>query len=314
MFIDPITKDVLKQMKEPTTFINLLIRANELLTTDHHPDIQDIRYARIRGYERFAGFVYRELVDSYRDYNAKMIKGKNSLELNPNAVLLRITTDNTKMQVSDINPIENLKQQEAITLTGEGGRSKEAINFQTRSFHHSEIGTISENTVDSGDVGVNMFLTSNPNLKNYLGMSDGYDEKRGLSTTLSTSGNVGVASFHDNQRRAMMHAIQNSHTVGVKQYTQNYIRTGYDSIVGSRVSSTYCVNALYDGVVDEISDKEIKVTYANKEVHIHKLGTIIGSSEGSFYPHDIVTNLSKGNRFKAGDNICFNDAFLKQIC
>lgn len=311
MFIDPITKDVLTQMKEPTTFIKLLFRANDLLTTDHHPDIQDIRYARIRGYERFAGFVYRELVDSYRDYNARMIKGKNSLELNPNAVLLRITTDNTKMQVSDINPIENLKQQEAITLTGEGGRSKVAINFQTRSFHETEVGVVSEATVDSGDVGVNMFLTSNPNLKNYLGMSDGFDPNRGVSSALSTSANVGVASMHDNQRRAMMHSIQNSHTVGVKQYTQNYIRTGYDSIVGSRVSSTYCVNALYDGIVSQITDKEITVTYANKEIHKYKLGTIIGSSEGSFYPHVIVTNLTLNSKFKAGDNICYNNAFFE---
>jgi len=52
LFIDPITKDVLQDINEPTEFIPLLFRANELLQDLSHPDINDPSYARIRGYER----------------------------------------------------------------------------------------------------------------------------------------------------------------------------------------------------------------------------------------------------------------------
>jgi hypothetical protein len=312
LFVDPITKGILIEMKEPVTFTGLLFRANELLINDHHPDIQDMRYARIRGNERIAGAVYRELIDSYRNYNARQIKGKNGLEMSPYKVWGRITSDPSVMMVADINPIENLKQQEAVTLVGDGGRSKDGISMDVRIYHETDVGVISEATVDSGDVGVNVFLSSSPNLTNLYGMTRDYKPEDGYSALLSTSGNVGVGTLNDNMRRAMFHSIQNSHTVGVKNYTQNYIRTGYDSIISSRVGPTFCVNATDDGVVTSVESSGILVTYKSGEKVGYKLGTVIGSAEGSYYPHDLVTNLTVNAKFKKGDNICYNNGFFEE--
>src|SRR5690606_35414340 len=61
MFIDPITREILEQIKEPTTFYGLLIRAVELLETEQHPYETDIRAQLIKGHERIAGAVYTEM-------------------------------------------------------------------------------------------------------------------------------------------------------------------------------------------------------------------------------------------------------------
>ncbi len=66
MFIDPITKEILTEMKEPTDFIGLLVRSAELLQTDWSPDETDMMHMRIKGYERMAGAVYTELGFQYQ--------------------------------------------------------------------------------------------------------------------------------------------------------------------------------------------------------------------------------------------------------
>lgn len=83
MFIDPITKEILEEMKEPTAWLPLLRRATELLLQDYAPSETDLSLMRIRGYERIAGAVYTELVNSMRDYRIKSGVGNAAIEQNP---------------------------------------------------------------------------------------------------------------------------------------------------------------------------------------------------------------------------------------
>lgn len=175
-FVDPITQEILQDMKEPTTFEGLLLRASELLMTYYHPKPQDGAYSRICGYERFPGAVYRQLTQQIRSFRNRNIAGKSRVEMSPWQVWQEINEDQTKMMVPDINPIQDLKNDESVTYVGEGGRSSDAINKASRSFHVSDVGVISEGTVDSSDVGVNIYTSANPRLKNLRGLTDGDDE------------------------------------------------------------------------------------------------------------------------------------------
>lgn len=42
------------------------------------------------------------------------------------------------------------------------------------------------------------------------------------------------------------------------------------------------------------------------------LGRVFGKAEGSVYPHDLVTNLKPGQKFKRGDNITYNKSFFQE--
>lgn len=170
-FVDPITEEVLIDMNEPTTFEGLLIRASEMLMTREHPKSQDGSNTRIRGYERISGAVYTQMTQSIRSFRSRNIAGRSRVEISPWAVWQNLSEDPTKFMIPEINPVQDLKNDEGVTYVGEGGRSKDAINKASRSFHKNDIGTISEATVDSRDVGVNIYTSADPVLKNLRGVS-----------------------------------------------------------------------------------------------------------------------------------------------
>lgn len=171
LFIDPITERNLQRMNEPTNFNALLVRSCELLQTYYYPDSQDGDYQRIRGYDRFAGFLYKELTQSLRGFKARNRTGRAKVEMRPYQVWTTITRDESSKQCEDINPIQSLKlDQEAVTYVGEGGRGKESMNRASRAFTKSNMGTIDGDSVDSSSVGINIFKTANPILATIDGM------------------------------------------------------------------------------------------------------------------------------------------------
>jgi hypothetical protein len=202
LFVDPITKDILLDMKEPITLTGLLLRSNELLLTDAHPDALDPKYMRIRGYERLSGAVYAELVQSIRYHEGRLGKGNAVIELNPWAVWKRISEDPSKSQVNEINPVESLKETEAVTYAGNGGRNKRSMVKSTRSYHSNDMGTISESTVDSSDVAINIFTSADPQFDSLRGTSRRYEiGKSGVTALMSTSALLSPGSNHDDSKR-----------------------------------------------------------------------------------------------------------------
>jgi hypothetical protein len=312
MFIDPITKEILIDMKEPETFIGLLIKANEMLVLDDHPSSVDMDYMRIRGYERIPGIVYKELVSSVREQRNKSVIGKSQFSMNPFAVWKAINLDPGVSLLSDINPIQNLKQQEAVTFAGTGGRSKDTIVARDRVFNKSDIGVISESTSDSSDVGVNTYLTANPSIKNVRGMKDQWDySQSGSAGVLSTSSTLAPGATNDDPKRVNFISIQNSHTVGCDNYRQAQVRTGYEAIVGQRTKALFCLTAKKPGKVISITDKGIIVEYNDGEKVGARLGRQFGNHEGSTYPQDVTTNLKEGMKVNPGEAICYNPSFFE---
>lgn len=198
LFIDPITRDILIERKEPTTYVGLLFKAAQLLCDDTHPGELSPEYMRFKGYERISGAIYAELIKAYREHNSSLNKSHSSIRMNPYAVWRRISEDPAKVQSSQINPISSLKETEAVTFGGTGGRSSVSMTKHTRGFHEGDQGTISEATKDSGDVGINTYLSANPNLTSLRGLTKRFDMKNPDATTmLSTSALLAPFSDRD---------------------------------------------------------------------------------------------------------------------
>lgn len=200
LFVDPITKSILEDMNEPTTFRGLLIRATELLTYYHHEDSQDMSVMRIRGYERISGVVYKEMVAAIRQFKNRNIAGRSKVDMSPYQVWQTIMKDPAMKLVEDTNPIQNLKESEVVTYVGEGGRGKDSMNKKSRAYHPNDMGVISEATVDSSDVGVNAYLSANPNFKNLRGITTG-NKTVSSAQLISTSALLAPSSDKDDVKR-----------------------------------------------------------------------------------------------------------------
>ncbi len=312
LFIDPMTLDVLTEMKEPTTFIGLLFRSAEMLVLDEHPSSVDMDFMRIRGYERLPGIVYKEMVNSIRDYRNRSVTGKSPYSINPFAVWKAINQDAGVAVVSDINPIQNLKQQEGVTFSGTGGRSKDTIVARDRIFNKSDIGVISEATSDSSDAGANTYLSANPSLSSVRGMKGDYSfDKVGSAGVLSTSAANAVAATNDDPKRTNFISIQNSHLVGCEKYRQGAVRTGYETIIPQRTKSLFCKVAEQDATVISLDEHGIIVEYKDGTKVGVQLGRQFGNHEGSSFPHDIYSPWKVGDKIKPGMPIAYNTNFFE---
>ena len=312
LFVDPITKTVLEDMNEPVTYLGLLVRATELLETDYYPDDLDMRYKRIRGIERMVGAVYQELSKTIREFKHKNTRGNSKLEMSPFAVWTNVSEDQSKMPVANINPIEHLKSDEAVTMVGQGGRCKESLVKETRAYHPSHVGTMSDATVSSGDVGSNNFLCANPQFRSLRGRTNEYDIKsgEGAANFLYTASLAAVGMEHEDGKRTNFIANQSSHVVPCVGYRQPMLRTGYEAMMPHRCKEPFAVTAKKAGKVISVDEYGIIVEDEDGR-RGYSLGTQYGACEGTYYNHEMVTPLKVGDKFLPGDPIVYNTGFFE---
>ena len=311
MFVDPITKTVLEDMNEPVTYLGLLLRATELLDNDYYPDDLDFAVKRVRGVERMVGAIYQELTKAIRDYKYKNTRGNSKIEMSPFAVWTNISEDQSKIPVADINPMEHLKEEETLTMVGSGGRSKESLVKRTRAYHKSHIGVVSETTVGSGDVGINTYLCANPQFRSLRGRTKMYDSsKGGAANFISTTSLSAIAMENDDSKRVNFISIQMSHDVYCEGSSQPIVRTGYESIVPQRCHEPFAVTAKKPCTV--ISKDDYGIIIEDEDGRRgYRLGTVYGTSEGTYYDHEMVSLFKKGDKIKPGEPIVYNTHFFE---
>lgn len=313
MFVDAITRELLIEMGEPTDFPGLLFRAVEMLLHDQHPDELDPAFMRIKGYERLAGAVYGELVRTIRSHNGRSGKSKVPLDMGPYAVWKTITTDPANALVSEINPIQNLKEMEMVTTSGVGGRGSRSMTKHTRAYHRNDMGTMSESTVDSSDVGINTQLSADPQFTSLRGMSKRYKVgETGATALLSTSALLCPGSDRDDPKRVNFIAIQASHAVSCDGYVQQVVRTGYEGVVPQRTGDLFAMAAKQDGKVISVTEDGIVVEYADGTQSGHELGRRFGAAAGLTIPHTLITDMKAGQKFQAGEMLCYNSGFFEK--
>ncbi|MEM5877511.1 MAG: hypothetical protein QXF12_01400 [Candidatus Aenigmatarchaeota archaeon] len=313
LFIDPITESVLIKINEPTDFVKLLIRANSLFKDTSHPDQNDPHYSIIRGYDRIPGLLYKQLIEALRRYKLSYSKSAN-FSLDPYEVWNKITTDNTNKLTEDINPILDLKEVETVTLTGSDGLSKDATPKELRRYHPNDLGLTSEATIDSSDVALNVYLSPFAKIENLRGMisKKPMDEKEPYKT-FSTSVLLAPMAEYDDPKRINFINIQNGHTIPSYGYMQPIIRTEYEYVMPYRVGKLYAIVAQDDGIVLSITDTKITVKYTNlNTIKSYQIGKIYGRMEGSYYLHNVVTDLKENSEFKKDDILAYNQFFFEK--
>jgi hypothetical protein len=107
VMIDPITKEVLKDMKLPTDPIDLLLLANTMLTNNSYRPQNDIRNFRVRGNEIVNAMMYQILADAYVRYQRGKLNGRNVESLNiPRELLIsRLLAEPNVNDHSTLNPV-----------------------------------------------------------------------------------------------------------------------------------------------------------------------------------------------------------------
>lgn len=172
LFMDPMTKDVLAQMHEPTNTKDLLIRATQLLSTeDHQPPASSSNF-RFRSYERINSAIYKTLSRAYATYKNRAIGATHKWSIADYEISKLIVEDALMENVDLINPINDIKYQQEYSHAGFGGRqSIDTFTVNDRQFPDDGTGVMSEATVDSSKTAYAGSTSTDPTIVNMRGMT-----------------------------------------------------------------------------------------------------------------------------------------------
>lgn len=311
-FVDPITERVLKKMGEPTTYRELVLRSVEMLLTDHHKRSGDNSEQRYRGTERLAGNIYTAMIQGLREHKALINRRNTRVNVHPYSAWQLTMGDNAIVQSKDINPIQNLKENEAITFMGSGGRSERAITRSGRYYDRSDMGVISEAGVDSKLTGVNVFTSASPRFSDLEGnVHPTLDTKTPMASLLSTTAMLSPSIMKDDLKRAGFASIQHSHGIACDAYRPSAVQTGMESTLIGRVDESFGATAPKSGKVKSVSPNGLQVEYDDGTTQGFKIGRRFGNAGGTTFPHDMATVFKEGDTFQAGDALIYHKGFFK---
>lgn len=265
-YIDNITKDTLAEMGEPTDIHHLLVRAVELLTDDNYKNPNNITENSIVRYERIPGMIHKTLNNAVKTYNTKNVLSRARLSVDPYAVWKMIGDDSTSMLITNNNPIDTIKQRDNVTFLGEFGRNKITMTIPSRIMTPEEVGIISEASPDSGDSGINVYLTHAANIGNLRGMVNPIDMKdHSISKALSSANILNPFIVNDSPNRANFASTQASHVIPMKVMKSYRIWTGAEPVIANKVGKPFVFTADDYGVVEAISKSKVIVKYSKPD-------------------------------------------------
>lgn len=90
------------------------------------------------------------------------------------------------------------------------------------------------------------------------------------------------------------------------------MRTGYEQVVAHRTSDMFAYSARKAGKVISVSDTGIVIEYEDGEQKGIELGRRFGSAAGLTIPHEVITDMKIGQKFKEGEIIAFNSGFFQR--
>lgn len=124
-------------------------------------------------------------------------------------------------------------------------------------------------------------------------------------------GHTDAVCFELTPNRRNFISIQNSRTTNCVGSSPLPVRTGYERVLPYRVDDIYATVARQDGVVKKLNKKAIVVEYADGTTQAIEIGLRYGEWSGKTMPHDILTNLKEGDKFKKDTPITWNKNFFQ---
>ena len=319
LFMDPITKDVLLQMNEPTNLRDLMIRAVQMLTSPAHRDGSSAKNFRLRSFERYPGVIYNALARAYHKYKYRGGPGVK-FSITRFDVKSRIMKDPLLNNTGTINPVKSVKDMSTYSYIGDGGRAKGTITIADRKFSKDNIGITSESSTTDMNVGITCYTTADPTMVNSRGMFETKPVNELKPTNVMGATSILFPSIvNDDVKRIGFMTNQMSAYVGTKGGSPLRVRTGYDKVLAYRTDPKFAVMAKGKGKVVAIdkTNNLVKVKYTDyNKIYVYETGTLLSNNtaNGFFTTHNIVLGpkIKPGATIKEGDVICYDDRYFSR--
>ena len=166
VFIDPITREILDELKIPSTLADTCLYCNTMLEGSVSTRKNNMDYYRIRGYEAVVGMIYKIIGDTVNRYrnSASTVGAQAPLTVKVDTLLKELSGSPILEELKLMNPNKEARNRMKSTYKGPAG-----INFasakgseELREYSKSMVGSLTPTTMDSDLAGITRFLSMNP--------------------------------------------------------------------------------------------------------------------------------------------------------
>ena len=315
--IDPITKENLEYYKLPTTFAEVLLYANVLLSDNKFIKHTDTSSRRIRRTEMIAAYAYEALSESYGSYATQMKHNRSMAEfsMKQSAVIDKFLASPISSDDSVLNALQAVETTNAITFKGKAGlNDSRSYSLDKRTYDDSMINVLGMSTGFSANVGITRQTTMDMNVqgaRGYVKTIDGDTSKMNTAKTLTaTEALTPFGSTRDDAQRTAMTFIQTAkHAMRTDQSDPLLVTSGADEALAYMTTDKFAYKAKKDGTVTELTEDYLIVTYVDgTSEYINLKETVEKNSDGGFYvPLKLdANNLKVGKKFKQNDILAYD--------
>lgn len=267
LMIDPITKEVLEHYNLPTDYVTILLYANNLLADNKFVRHTKMEGRRMRRDEIIAGYFYKALSDSYKDYQIQLKHGRQTtMTMKQSSVVDKIMLDPTESDASMLNALIDAEYNYAVSTKGLSGmNSDRSYSLDKRTFDESMLNVLGMSTGFAGNVGITRQATIDTNVEGSRGYIKVSKDPNKISTTKTycfTEALVPFGVTRDDPFRTAMTFIQTSkHNVRVNHSSPMLITNGADEALPYMISNTFAYKAKKKGKVVEKTDRYMIIQY-----------------------------------------------------
>ena len=315
--VDPITKQVCKDMLLPDDAPGLLLHAVKLLCDNAYVSKANDKSYRVRSIEMIPAILYGCLASQYKAY---VKSGRRiPMTLNQRCVIQKLLAEKTVEPYSTLNPVIEVAKTHTISTKGyKGSNSEHSYDEEKRSYDPTSVGKIAITSSPDANVGINRALVIEPTISNARGYRDQVEDIEDLTdvnlfapTEMLTPGTI----RGDDAIRSAIAVKQSGHIVPVNDAVPSIISNGYDEAVQFHLSDDFVINAEEDGQVVEYNEDVgfVVVKYkSGKYKAIPLKPEIVKNSGAGFYlSNQLTPTYTKvGRKFKKDEPLAYHAKYF----
>lgn len=313
--IDPITLEILKDLKLPEDIVSLSIHASNLLADNDYTSEGKEWLYRVRSNEIIPAILYATLSQHYTTFRNS--GGRHKLSIPRDSVIKQVLALQTVEDYSVLNPVVEVYKTNIISCKGfRGANLDQAYNEEKRSYDPSMIGIMAMSTSPDGNCGINRELTWEPNVTNTRGYVECKDASELNDTNLFSASELvtTLGCTRDDPIRTAMAGKQTRHIVPTVDAQPVLISNGSDEAIKYKLGSDFVIIAEEDGEVVEKNESTnimiLKYKSGNTKA-VDLAPHIVKNGAGGFYlSNKLITDYKVGDKFKQHDTIAYHEKYF----
>ena len=311
-FIDPITEEILNELKIPTALDEALLYCNDMLASCVTSKKNDMSNYRLRGTESITSLVYKVISNAVRRYrdSAGLVTANVPLSVKRDTLIKELHASPVMEQMVLMNPNKEARNRIKATYKGPAGvnLSRPQGSQEVREYDKSMVGILSPTTPDSAQAGVTRYLTQNPAIIGKRGIINATDldvEKLNAGNILATSELLSPFSPDraDSPRFGMV-VSQAGHQIPTKRMDPPLAGCNAETAIKYVIGDGFCFKAKQNGVIHKIDKKNelVLIKYDDGTIAAIDMGVTTGRvGDGYFIKVQLSHNLKVGDKFTKND-------------